>query len=429
MVAEDKIPANAAPRAESGVADPGTALQLIREDLGDCTRCKLHKGRTNLVFGVGNPHAELMFVGEGPGADEDAQGEPFVGRAGQLLNNMIKAMGLRREDVYIANMVKCRPPGNRTPERDECETCSPFLMRQIAAIKPKVVVALGATAAKNLLAMNSSHGRTARPLVRFQTRRHSQRSVMARRAPRCHLSPRVFAARSAPEGRSVERLADGDEVSGDRASEKSCRVGVYPSKLVLRISRDDSRDDASTLSYPSNQMPEYCDVALPVPLDMVFTYRVPAEATPVVGGRVLVPFRQQRMTGIVVELHDRKPSVKIKNILSVLDVAPVLDDQLLRLGRWIADYYLAPIGEVFRTMLPLNAEFKRGVAYRITAEGQSGAASGRDVGIVRAFAAQLRRSKPPNSACWIIWPRQSPRPARPFKSAKKLCAPRLESRN
>jgi primosomal protein N' (replication factor Y) len=117
-------------------------------------------------------------------------------------------------------------------------------------------------------------------------------------------------------------------------------------------------------------MPEFCDVALPVPLDMVFTYRVPAEATPVVGGRVLVPFRQKRLTGIVVELHDRQPSVKIKTILSVLDATPVLDDQLLRLGRWIADYYLAPIGEVFRTMLPLTAEFKRAVAYRITKEGQ-----------------------------------------------------------
>jgi len=117
-------------------------------------------------------------------------------------------------------------------------------------------------------------------------------------------------------------------------------------------------------------MPEFCDVALPVPLDMVFTYRVPADATPVVGGRVLVPFRQQRLTGIVVDLHDRKPSVTIKPILSVLDVAPVLDDQLLRLGRWIADYYLAPLGEVFRTMLPLNAEFKRSTAYRITAEGR-----------------------------------------------------------
>jgi DNA polymerase len=145
------------PKPEYGVADPLAALQLIREDLGDCTRCKLYKqGRKQIVFGVGNPRAELMFVGEGPGADEDTQGEPFVGRAGQLLNNMIKAMGIRREDVYIANVVKCRPPGNRTPERDECETCSPFLMRQISVIKPKVMVALGAVAAKNLLAMNAS---------------------------------------------------------------------------------------------------------------------------------------------------------------------------------------------------------------------------------------------------------------------------------
>ena len=141
---------------EHGVTDPAAALKLIREDLGDCTRCKLHKqGRKQIVFGVGNPNADLMFVGEGPGADEDAQGEPFVGRAGQLLNNMIKAMGIRREDVYIANIVKCRPPGNRTPERDEGETCSPFLMRQIAVIKPKVLVALGAVAAKNLLAINA----------------------------------------------------------------------------------------------------------------------------------------------------------------------------------------------------------------------------------------------------------------------------------
>jgi uracil-DNA glycosylase len=130
-------------------------LQAINEDIGECTRCRLCKGRKNIVFGTGNMHADLMFVGEGPGADEDEQGLPFVGRAGQLLNNMIAAMGLRREDVYIANVVKCRPPGNRTPERDECETCMPFLMRQIAAIRPKALVALGATAAKNLLAINA----------------------------------------------------------------------------------------------------------------------------------------------------------------------------------------------------------------------------------------------------------------------------------
>jgi uracil-DNA glycosylase len=154
VISEDSV-LTIAPHAERAITDPVTALKLIREDLGDCTRCKLHQGRKQIVFGVGNPHSELMFVGEGPGADEDMQGEPFVGRAGQLLNNMIKAMGLRREDVYIANIVKCRPPGNRQPERDESETCSPFLMRQIAAIKPKVIVALGATASKNLLAINA----------------------------------------------------------------------------------------------------------------------------------------------------------------------------------------------------------------------------------------------------------------------------------
>ena len=117
-------------------------------------------------------------------------------------------------------------------------------------------------------------------------------------------------------------------------------------------------------------MPEFCDVALPVPLDMAFTYRVPEGAEPVVGGRVLVPFRQQRMTGVVVELHDRKPAVVTKNVQSVIDPSPVLDESLLRLGRWIADYYLAPVGEVFRTMLPLAAEFKRVIGYRITEPGQ-----------------------------------------------------------
>jgi len=141
---------------EAGVTDPVTALRLIREDIGDCTRCKLHKqGRKQIVFGVGNPNADLMFIGEAPGADEDEQGEPFVGRSGQLLTNMIKAMGLSREEVYIANIIKCRPPGNRQPERDECETCSPFLMRQIAAIHPRAIVALGAVAAKTLLAVNA----------------------------------------------------------------------------------------------------------------------------------------------------------------------------------------------------------------------------------------------------------------------------------
>ncbi len=137
-------------------SDPVSTLLQIREDIGDCTRCKLSKqGRKQIVFGVGNPRADLMFIGEAPGADEDEKGEPFVGRAGQLLTNMIKAMGLSREEVYIANIIKCRPPGNRTPERDECETCSPFLMRQIQAVAPKAIVALGAVAAKTLLAINA----------------------------------------------------------------------------------------------------------------------------------------------------------------------------------------------------------------------------------------------------------------------------------
>jgi DNA polymerase len=161
VIAPETMPAKQRPASQTVeplpiIQDNPAALQAIRADIGDCTRCRLHKGRTNLVFGVGNPNAELMFVGEGPGADEDAQGEPFVGRAGQLLNNMISAMGLKREDVYIANVVKCRPPGNRTPEKDECDTCSPFLLRQIEVIKPKVIVALGAVAAKTLLAVNDS---------------------------------------------------------------------------------------------------------------------------------------------------------------------------------------------------------------------------------------------------------------------------------
>lgn len=156
-IVEDTVSAVASAYDELSVTDPMQALKIIREDLGDCTRCRLHQqGRKQIVFGVGNPATDLMFIGEAPGADEDQQGEPFVGRAGQLLNNMIKAMGISREQVYIANIIKCRPPNNRTPERDECETCSPFLMRQIVAIKPKVIVALGAVAAKTLLAVNDS---------------------------------------------------------------------------------------------------------------------------------------------------------------------------------------------------------------------------------------------------------------------------------
>lgn len=126
-------------------------LLRIREDIGECTRCKLHQGRNKIVFGDGNPKAELVFIGEGPGADEDRQGLPFVGRAGKLLTQMIEAMGLQRKDAYICNVVKCRPPENRAPEPDEVATCSPYLLRQIDVIQPKVIVCLGAVAARTLL--------------------------------------------------------------------------------------------------------------------------------------------------------------------------------------------------------------------------------------------------------------------------------------
>jgi uracil-DNA glycosylase len=126
-------------------------LEEIRADLGDCQRCRLAKGRKTIVFGQGNPRAELIFVGEGPGADEDEQGLPFVGRAGKLLNRMIELVGMKRPDVYICNIVKCRPPGNRVPEKDEIEACSPFLYRQIQAIRPRLVCCLGAPAVRTLL--------------------------------------------------------------------------------------------------------------------------------------------------------------------------------------------------------------------------------------------------------------------------------------
>lgn len=131
--------------------DMGDSLERIASELTDCPRCKLCSGRNSVVVGEGNPRAEIVFVGEGPGEEEDLQGRPFVGKAGQLLSKMIEAMGLKREDVYICNVVKCRPPGNRNPEPDEIEACSPYLERQLAAIQPRVVVALGKFAVQTLL--------------------------------------------------------------------------------------------------------------------------------------------------------------------------------------------------------------------------------------------------------------------------------------
>jgi len=140
-------------RAPSPPAEPivNRPLDEIRRELGDCQRCKLCSGRNTIVFGSGNPRAELVFVGEGPGEDEDRQGVPFVGKAGQLLTKMIEAMKFTRDDVYICNVVKCRPPNNRNPEPDEIEACEPFLKAQLASLQPKVIVALGKFAAQTLL--------------------------------------------------------------------------------------------------------------------------------------------------------------------------------------------------------------------------------------------------------------------------------------
>ncbi len=153
-------------------ADAGNLLSVLKQEIGPaCTRCKLHQlGRTQVVFGVGHPNADLMFVGEAPGADEDLQGEPFVGKAGQLLTRIIEAIGLTRDQVYIANVIKCRPPGNRNPEPDEVERCEPFLFRQIDAIKPRVIVALGKFAAQSLL-------KTTDPITRLRGRVYSYRGA------------------------------------------------------------------------------------------------------------------------------------------------------------------------------------------------------------------------------------------------------------
>ncbi|MEW6324283.1 MAG: uracil-DNA glycosylase, partial [Nitrospirota bacterium] len=145
------LPPRSKPPIAHTPSNPAVALQAIRDEMGNCTRCRLHEGRKNLVFGAGNPRARLMFIGEAPGADEDEQGLPFVGRAGQLLTKMIESMGLRRDDVYIANVLKSRPPGNRPPRPDEVAVCEPFLRRQIAAIVPEVICTLGSFAAQAVL--------------------------------------------------------------------------------------------------------------------------------------------------------------------------------------------------------------------------------------------------------------------------------------
>jgi DNA polymerase len=152
----EKVSESLAPYSKSGNTDvditaKDEALKSLRDEIGDCQRCKLSKGRKNIVFGEGNAYAKLMFIGEGPGKDEDMQGRPFVGEAGQILDSLINKRGWKREEVYIANIVKCRPPANRVPEEDEIATCRPFVERQIEIIKPKVIMSLGNVATHSLL--------------------------------------------------------------------------------------------------------------------------------------------------------------------------------------------------------------------------------------------------------------------------------------
>jgi len=164
-------PRKSRPESFSAAGDQVTELKRIREDIGDCIRCKLCRlGRKQIVFGVGNPTADLMFVGEAPGRDEDMQGIPFVGRAGQKLTQIIEAIGLKRDDVYIANVIKCRPPENRNPEPDEVDQCEPFLFRQVDTIKPKVIVALGTFAVRSLL-------KTTDPISRLRGRVYDYRGA------------------------------------------------------------------------------------------------------------------------------------------------------------------------------------------------------------------------------------------------------------
>jgi uracil-DNA glycosylase len=190
----------ALPRADE-TRSQQSPLEAIRAELGECTRCLLHEKRLNIVFGEGNPHARLVFVGEGPGEDEDEQGRPFVGRAGQLLSRMIRAMNLDRFDVYIANIVKCRPPGNRPPHRREIETCLPFLESQIAAVNPAVIVALGKVAACALLG-------TDEPVSRMRGRFHDRKGIPV--MPTYHPS---FLLREEPDRKhKAEAWADLKEV-------------------------------------------------------------------------------------------------------------------------------------------------------------------------------------------------------------------------
>ena len=299
-------PVSAPGEPAAAPADGGSSVRLLavlKEEIGPaCTRCKLHTlGRKQVVFGVGNPDADLMFVGEAPGADEDQQGEPFVGRAGQLLTKIIEAIGMRRDEVYIANVIKCRPAGQpQSRSRDEVEQCEPFLFRQIDAIKPKVIVALGKFAAQSLLKTHGTDHAAARPAA--STYRG------ATLIPTFH--PAYLLRNPVVQARGV-----GGHEEGAR----------HPARR--RVSH------------------ALVSVAVPVPALDLLTYRVPeTEPMPSAGARVIVPLGRRPLTGVVIgEAAAPDGDVELRDILKVLDREPS-SCRRRRADDWVADYYMAGPG-------------------------------------------------------------------------------------
>ncbi len=300
--------------------------------MGDCRRCRLASGRKTIVFGQGNPHAELMFVGEAPGAEEDEQGLAFVGRAGQLLTDIIeKGLKMRRADVWIANILKCRPPQNRNPEPDEILACQPFLEAQIRAIRPRVLVGLGKFGAHWLL-------KTAEPITRLRGRvgEYEGIPVMPTYHP-AYLLRNPAGKKDVWEDMKVVLRLLGRPVPGELRP-SSRRSGPRLSPPASRV----TPVDAGLVS-----------VALPVPFQAPFTYRMPAGVpVPERGVRVQVPFGSRRMIGVVVGAATEAEGRALKEVAQVLDESPLVEPALLDLAAWMADHYLAPPGECYRLVLP-----------------------------------------------------------------------------
>ena len=314
------------------------SLDDIKTEIGPaCTRCKLCTlGRSQIVFGVGNPKARLMFVGEAPGEDEDKKGEPFVGRAGQLLTKIIEAIGLTREQVYIANVIKCRPPGNRNPEPDEVATCEPFLFRQIDVDPAEGDRAArqvrGAVAAED----DGSDHAAARAPVR-----------LSRRGADPDLPSGLPAAQPVGEARSVGRHEEGSR---------------YPAVRGVGQSADPQSEIRDRL----------VSVAVPVPALGVLTYRVPAEHDmPRAGARVVVPVGPRTLTGVVLgEAAAADTAYTIKPIKQVLDDHAFVPPDVVKLTEWVSEYYLAGPGATLAAALPphgLTARTDRFKTIRIAA--------------------------------------------------------------